>query len=105
MKTTFTPLAQLCLIFTIFFSSVSAAPLSPATIPLQPDTQQILDDLGGVPCFEDSFFTCVTIDVPLNHLDPADTRTIPVVFAVLPASGERKGMFVTATGGPGSFGV
>jgi pimeloyl-ACP methyl ester carboxylesterase len=30
---------------------------------------------------------------------------IPVVFAVLPASGERKGMFVVATGGPGTSGV
>ena len=105
MKITFTPLVQLSLIFTIFFSSVSAVPPSPAAIPIQADIQQILDDLGGVPCFEDSYFTCVTIDVPLDHFNPADTRTIPVVFAVLPASGVRKGMFVTATGGPGSSGV
>jgi pimeloyl-ACP methyl ester carboxylesterase len=105
MKKKFAPLMQLSLIITIFFSTVSAAPLSPAAIPHQPDTQQILDDLGGEPCFEDSSFTCVTIEVPLNHFDPADTRTIPVVFAVLPASGVRKGMFVTATGGPGSSGV
>ena len=47
----------------------------------------------------------MTIDVPLDHFNPADTRTIPVVFAVLPASGARKGMFVTATGGPGTSGV
>jgi pimeloyl-ACP methyl ester carboxylesterase len=47
----------------------------------------------------------VTIDVPLDHFNPADTRTIPVVFAILPATGERKGMFVTATGGPGTSGV
>jgi pimeloyl-ACP methyl ester carboxylesterase len=28
-----------------------------------------------------------------------------VVFAVLPATGQRKGMFVTATGGPGTSGL
>ena len=105
IKTTLSPVIRLFILTAIFFSSIAAAPLSPAAIPAKPDTQQILDDLGGVPCFEGSYFTCVTIDVPLNHFDPSDTRTIPVVFAVLPASGERKGMFVTATGGPGTSGV
>ncbi|HEY9525490.1 MAG TPA: alpha/beta fold hydrolase [Anaerolineales bacterium] len=105
MKTTFSPATRLLIITAIFFSSIAAVPLSQSAIPVKTDTQQILDDLGGVPCFEGSYFTCVTIDVPLNHFDPADTRTIPVVFAVLPASGERKGMFVTATGGPGTSGV
>jgi pimeloyl-ACP methyl ester carboxylesterase len=104
MKTIFSPILRLSLILVFFLSSFAAAPPSASAIPLS-DTQQILDDLGGVPCFEGSYFTCVTIDVPLNHFDPADTRTIPVVFAVLPASGERKGMFVTATGGPGTSGV
>ena len=104
MKTTFSPALRLSIIFVFILSSFAAAPQSASAIP-QSDTQQILDDLGGEPCFEGSAFTCVTIDVPLNHFDPADTRTIPVVFAVLPASGERKGMFVTATGGPGSSGV
>jgi pimeloyl-ACP methyl ester carboxylesterase len=63
-----------------------------------------LKGLGGVPC-PDSDFTCVTLTVPLNHFDPNDSRTIKVVFAILPATGERKGMFVTATGGPGSAGI
>jgi pimeloyl-ACP methyl ester carboxylesterase len=63
-----------------------------------------LEGLGGVPC-PDSDFTCVTLTVPLNHFDPQDTRTIDVVFGVLPATGERKGMFVTATGGPGTAGL
>ena len=63
-----------------------------------------LEGLGGVPC-PDSDFTCVTLTVPLNHFDANDSRTIDVVFAILPASGERKGMFVTATGGPGSAGL
>jgi pimeloyl-ACP methyl ester carboxylesterase len=105
MKTTFSPVIRLFFIIAIFISSIAATPLSQSAIPVKADTQQILDNLGGVPCFEWSYFTCVTIDVPLNHFDPADTRTIPVVFAVLPASGERKGMFVTATGGPGTSGV
>ena len=105
MKTQFPSLMRLPLIVAIFLSSIAAAPLSQSAILPETDTQQILDDLGGVPCFDGSAFTCVTLEVPLNHFDPADTRTISVVFAVLPASGERKGMFVTATGGPGTSGV
>ena len=63
-----------------------------------------LDRLGGTPCPE-SDFICVTLTVPLDHLDPADGRTIEVVFAVLPAGGDRRGMFVTAVGGPGGSGL
>jgi pimeloyl-ACP methyl ester carboxylesterase len=96
---------RLFLIFVIFFSSVAATSFSLSAIPLKTDTHQVLENLGGVPCFEGSLFTCVTIEVPLDHFNLADTRTIPVVFAVLPASGSRKGMFVTATGGPGTAGV
>jgi pimeloyl-ACP methyl ester carboxylesterase len=43
--------------------------------------------------------------MPLDHFDPSDPRTIDVVFAVRPATGDRKGMFVTATGGPGYSGI
>lgn len=68
------------------------------------DTAARLEELGGVPC-TDSEFTCVNVTVPLNHFDPAETRTIDVVFAVLPATGERKGMFVTVIGGPGGSGL
>ena len=60
-------------------------------------TKQILKRLGGYPCL-DSDFTCVTLTMPLDHFNPGDARTIDVVFAVLPATGHRKGMFVTATG-------
>ena len=105
MKPTFSPIIRLFIITAIFFSSIAAAPLSQSAIPAKTDTQQILEELGGVPCFEGSYFTCVTIDVPLDHFDPANTRAIPIVFAVLPASGERKGTFVVATGGPGTSGV
>lgn len=68
------------------------------------DTAARLESLGGVSC-ADSDFTCVTVTVPLNHFDPANTRTIDVVFAVLPATGESKGMFVTVIGGPGGSGL
>ena len=67
-------------------------------------TAAILERLGGYPC-TDSDFTCVELEVPLDHFNPENSQTIPVVFAVLPASGERKGMFVTATGGPGTSGL
>ena len=43
--------------------------------------------------------------MPLDHFDPSDTRTIDVTFAVKPATGARKGAFVTATGGPGYSGI
>ncbi|RPJ29378.1 MAG: alpha/beta fold hydrolase [Chloroflexi bacterium] len=105
MKMFFSPFMRLAIITTIFISSIAAAPLSPSNLPSKTDTVQILEDLEGFPCFEDSAFTCVTIDMPLDHFNPADTRTLPVVFALLPASGVRKGMFVTATGGPGTSGI
>lgn len=69
-----------------------------------PTTQDMLDKLGGYPC-PDSDFTCVRLTVPLDHFTKDDKRTIDVVFGVLPATGERNGMFVTATGGPGSSGL
>lgn len=105
MKISFSRVIRFSLFLAIFFSSVAAAPLSQSAIAIKTDTQQILDDLGGIPCFDGSAFTCVTINVPLDHFNPGDARTIPVAFAVLPAAGTRKGMFVTATGGPGTSGV
>jgi pimeloyl-ACP methyl ester carboxylesterase len=105
MKTPFSPVVRFLLALIIFLSSVGAAPLSQTLTLPTTDTAQILEDLGGYPCSEDSAFTCVTIDVRLDHFNPDDTRTIPVVFAVLPASGARKGMFVVSTGGPGLSGV
>jgi pimeloyl-ACP methyl ester carboxylesterase len=71
---------------------------------LPDDMPGILEVLGGYPC-PDSEFTCVNITVPLDHANPQDGRTTQVVFAVLPASGERKGMLVVANGGPGVSGV
>ncbi len=95
-------------IFVLFISSFAGTslPNSNITAPLfRTSTVKILKQLGGVPCPNDSSFTCVTLDVPLDHFNPADTRKIPVTFAVLPAAGSRKGMFVVATGGPGTSGI
>lgn len=65
-----------------------------------------LERLGATPC-PASAFTCVTLNMPLDHDAPVaeDSATIPVVFGVLPASGLRKGMLVVAVGGPGSSGL
>jgi pimeloyl-ACP methyl ester carboxylesterase len=76
----------------------------PAPIATRPDTAALLESLGGYPC-PDSDFTCVNVTVPLDHTHPDDGRTTQVVFGVLAATGERKGMFVTVTGGPGSAGL
>jgi pimeloyl-ACP methyl ester carboxylesterase len=105
MKMITSRILQISLLSAIFFSSFAAAPFSPPTISTRTDTDDILEALGGVPCYEGSAFICVTLEVPLDHFNPADARTIPVVFAVLPASGERQGMFVNVTGGPGTSGV
>lgn len=68
------------------------------------DTTSRLERLGGYPCPE-SEFTCINVTVPVDHFDGTNTNTIDVIFAVLPASGERKGMFVTSIGGPGGSGL
>jgi len=100
-------LAQAC-------ASPTPLPTTEPTEPIEPtvsvtetpveDTTSRLARLGGVPC-PDSDFTCITLTVPLDHFNPQDKRTLDVVFGVLPAAGERKGMFVTATGGPGVAGL
>ena len=74
------------------------------TTTLRPETDEILEDLDGELC-PDSVFTCITLDMPLDHFDPSEERTIPITFAVKPASEETTGVFVTATGGPGSSGI
>jgi len=93
---------RLIFIMILLCTSIAAAPneIKPKT-----NMEIVLQALGGFQCFDGSVFTCVSIEVPLDHFNPADARTIQVTFAVLPASGVRKGMFVTATGGPGYSGV
>ena len=75
----------------------------PTGIPRE-DTVTILERLGGYPC-PDSSFTCIKLSVPVDHFDSSNSKAIEVVFGVLPATGERKGMFVTANGGPGVSGL
>ncbi|MBK9924264.1 MAG: alpha/beta hydrolase [Anaerolineales bacterium] len=89
---------------TVPTETVSAPTESVATEIPQEDTASRLERLGGYPC-PDNSFTCINVTVPLDHFDPQDGRTIDVVFAVQPASGERKGMFVTVIGGPGGSGL
>jgi pimeloyl-ACP methyl ester carboxylesterase len=99
---------RLALCAVVLLSSFAATPAPSAlgSISLSRlSTEEILQQLGGRPCPDGSAFTCVTISMPLDHFNPADTRTIPVTFAVLPATGARKGMFVTVTGGPGTSGI
>jgi pimeloyl-ACP methyl ester carboxylesterase len=61
-------------------------------------------ELGGQPC-PGSDFSCITLDVPIDHSDPTRDRTIAVTFAVLPATGTTQGALVVAVGGPGASGV
>ncbi|MGZ9222246.1 MAG: hypothetical protein ACXW4Q_09065, partial [Anaerolineales bacterium] len=76
-------ITQFLLIIMLLFSSIAAAPVSNSS-GAQSGTDHILQLPAGEPCPYDSLFTCVTIEVPLDHFNPADTRTIPVVFAILP---------------------
>jgi len=102
MKSAFHPVLRFSFIVVLLFSSIASAPYEQ---PQRTVTESLLADLGGEECFDGSAFTCVTIDIPLDHFNAQDLRTLPVTFAILPASGDRKGMFVTATGGPGYSGV
>ncbi len=70
------------------------------------DIKPKLAEMGGAPCEGQEELTCVTLQVPLNQFDAASTETIDVVFGVLPATGERYGMFIQAfPGGPGGEGI
>lgn len=96
---------RLFFVVVLVFSSIAAVPMAQQNQPQKYSILDTLNDLGGLPCFDGSAFTCVTIEVPLDHFNPDNGQTIPVTFAILPASGVRKGMFVTATGGPGYSGI
>jgi pimeloyl-ACP methyl ester carboxylesterase len=84
-----------------------AALIALAAVPAfaQAGMAQKLKAMGGKPCSTTSEFTCVKITVPLDHFDAANTKRIKVAFAVRPADGTSKGLYVTATGGPGSSGI
>jgi pimeloyl-ACP methyl ester carboxylesterase len=80
---------------------------APATFtPAKVDMVARLKELGGQTCKENPDFTCVTIQVPLDHFDPSNSKTLDIVFAVAPAHGERYGMYIQAfPGGPGGEGI
>ena len=84
-------------------------PDSNEPVPSEPGTVDMtakLAELGGQICEENPDFTCVSIQVPLDHFDEANAETLDVVFAVAPATGERYGMYVQAfPGGPGGEGI
>ena len=102
MNNLLTRIVRSSFIIVLLVTSIAAAPIH---LPSKESTKRLLQRLGGFKCFKDSIFTCVTVDVRLDHFNPSDTRTIPVTFAVHPATGVRKGIFVTATGGPGYSGI
>ncbi len=86
--------------------TVTVVPPTAETEPVPFDMKAKLEELGGAPCEENPDFTCVTIQVPLDHFDPSNSETLDVVFAVAPATGERYGMYVQAfPGGPGGEGI
>ncbi|MEP7359199.1 MAG: alpha/beta hydrolase, partial [Anaerolineales bacterium] len=95
---------RLFVLITLLASSLAAAPAPRPVVSTVPPSSP-LARLGGTPCPSDSAFTCITLTVPLDHFTPSDSRTLPVTFAVLAATGRRQGMFVTATGGPGTSGI
>ncbi len=70
----------------------------------QSESYELLQSMGGY-YLPDSDFIYIDLVVPLDHTNPDNGHTTDVVFAVLPASGDRVGMFVVATGGPGSSGL
>ncbi len=80
----------------------------------QPETSPPQSEIKEYPCPDTEGFTCVKLTVPLDHFansnpnSNSNSNTIGVVFAIRRATGERserKGMFVTATGGPGASGI
>ena len=87
-------------------AATETATEAPVSVEVISDITPRLEELGGAPCEETPELTCVSIQVPLNHFDEANTETIDVVFGVVPASGERYGMFIQAfPGGPGGEGI
>jgi pimeloyl-ACP methyl ester carboxylesterase len=88
-------------------SAPAAASTAPSTTPSTPPRDTPI--AGGwtfvksAPC-ADSEFECISLSVPRDHF-VAGGPTWEVTFGILRASGDRKGTFVTATGGPGSSGL
>jgi len=77
---------------------------SPGVIPpLAAALPQSPKVVSVAPC-PGSSFTCVTLAVPRDHFSPGGP-TWNVTFGIRKAAKERRGVFVTITGGPGSSGL
>lgn len=77
----------------------------PANAPAAPEGATGYEFVGRTRC-PDSDFSCITLRVPRDHFAPSGGPTIDVTFALLRASsGTSQGVFVTATGGPGTSGL
>jgi len=67
----------------------------------------ILDKFNTVvPCPDNPDFQCATMLAPLDYANPGNGNILELTFAIHPAEGERKGMYVQAfPGGPGGIGI
>jgi hypothetical protein len=62
-------------------TAVPTVTSDPTSVTAPADTAAILKTFGGYPC-PNSEFTCVDIEVPLDHFNPANSEMIKVVFGV-----------------------
>ncbi|KAJ3100504.1 hypothetical protein HDU97_002186 [Phlyctochytrium planicorne] len=71
-----------------------------------PTTDPPTDPIEWSQCTETDLkpLLCATINVPLNHLDKNDTRTIPVALSKYQATNPSQGAILVNPGGPGSPG-
>jgi pimeloyl-ACP methyl ester carboxylesterase len=74
-----------------------------ATGTTEPPAPTDADAVSTEPC-PDSRFECVTLAVPRDH-DVPEGPTWEVTFGIQHAAVERRGTFVTITGGPGTSGL
>ncbi len=64
----------------------------------------IVTRLGAESC-EDSSLLCLTIDVPRDHFANDPSQTLPITFAISPATEASEGILFYAVGGPGGSGL
>ncbi|MES2143688.1 MAG: alpha/beta fold hydrolase [Pseudomonadota bacterium] len=66
--------------------------------------QDVIEKMGAERC-ADSSLLCVTIEVPRDHFANDPSETLPITFAVSPASEQSEGILFYAVGGPGGSGL
>ena len=66
--------------------------------------QDVIEKMGAERC-ADSSLLCVTIEVPRDHFANDPSKTLPITFAVSPASEQSEGILFYAVGGPGGSGL